>query len=289
MIALWQKIIRPLVESIDGRTVLEIGAETGLSTRALLNYVRGVEGELHCIDPVPAFDAEKLLAASDGRLHFHEDLSLNVLRDLPPVDVALVDGDHNWYTVYNELKLIEETHLGHEVALPLIFVHDVGWPYGRRDLYYDPENIPEEFVRPYARRPIGRNATELLEEGAVGMNGRLCNAIDEGGPRNGVLTGIEDFVKESSVDYRYLQLPLYFGLGILVATERLESSPDLQREINNLERLLEAGELIEVVEEQRLTLLIVVQRLQGELTASEARVEELEAALAQQNTRLDEQ
>ena len=30
-------------------------------------------------------------------------------------------------------------------------MHDVGWPYGRRDLYYAPEQIPEEFRQPYRR------------------------------------------------------------------------------------------------------------------------------------------
>ncbi len=270
MIALWNSIIRPVVQAADGRNILEIGAEAGLSTRALLNYVRSVDGNLHCIDPVPGFDSSKLVDQSDGRLHFYEDLSLNVLRDVPPVDVAMVDGDHNWYTVYNELKLIEETHLKHSAALPIIFVHDMGWPYGRRDLYYAPETIPEEFVHPYARRPIGRGATQLLEAGRVGMNADLCNAIEEGGPRNGVLTGVEDFLEESAVDYCFLSVPLYFGLGILVAEDRLAGNPDLQREISRLERQLEAGELISVVEEQRLNLGTIIQRLQGELRASEA-------------------
>lgn len=281
MIALWQKIIRPLVKAVDGRTILEIGAESGLSTKALLNYVRSVDGELHCIDPVPGFDAAKLVAESDGHLHFHEDLSLNVLGDIPPVDIALIDGDHNWYTVYHELKLIEEKYHGDAAPIPLIFLHDIGWPYARRDLYYDPETIPKEFVHPYARRPIGRNATQLLDTGAVGMNGDLCNAIDEGGPRNGVLTAIEDFLKESSVDYRFLDVPLYFGLGVLVPNERLAGNPDLQREISRLERQLEAGALLTIAEDQRLNLCIIVQRLQGELAASEARVEELQPALAQ--------
>ncbi len=33
--------------------------------------------------------------------------------------------------------------------LPVLILHDVGWPYGRRDLYYTPETIPEEFRQPY--------------------------------------------------------------------------------------------------------------------------------------------
>ncbi len=281
MIALWKSLIRPLVDSVDGRNILEIGAESGLSTRALLNYVHSVDGHLYCIDPVPGFNAKTFEANSNGCLTFFEDLSLNVLPQIPPVDIALVDGDHNWYTVYHELKLIEEGHQSAFAELPLIFIHDMGWPYARRDLYYDPETIPADFVHPYARRPIGLGATQLLEAGAVGMNTDLCNAIGEGGPRNGVLTAVEDFLEQSSVDYCFLNVPLYFGLGILVEKGRLASNPGLQREIRRLERQLEAGELISIVEDLRLNLCNIVQRLNREVAASEARAKELEAALAQ--------
>ena len=61
------------------------------------------------------------------------------------MDAALVDGDHNWYTVYNELKMLAATARDAGAPLPLLIMHDVCWPYGRRDLYYAPERIPEEF------------------------------------------------------------------------------------------------------------------------------------------------
>ena len=38
--------------------------------------------------------------------------------------------------------------------LPVCFLHDVGWPYGRRDLYYAPERIPEEFRQPWAQKGL---------------------------------------------------------------------------------------------------------------------------------------
>jgi Methyltransferase domain len=142
MIALWGQVLRPLVEAIGGKRILEIGAEYGLSTGALVNYVRKVNGHLYCIDPVPEFDVDEYVAQHEGLLSFYRETSLKAIPMIPEVDVALVDGDHNWYTVYNELKLIDARH-GHDPdKLPLIFVHDIGWPYGRRDLYYDPATIP---------------------------------------------------------------------------------------------------------------------------------------------------
>ena len=66
----------------------------------------GPEAELHVIDPVPDFDPDEHETQFAGQYVFHRDLSLNVLGDLPPMDAALIDGDHNWYTVYNELRLL---------------------------------------------------------------------------------------------------------------------------------------------------------------------------------------
>ena len=64
--------------------------------------------------------------------------------------MALVDGDHNWYTVDLELRMLAEAARREDEPLPILILHDVLWPYGRRDLYYDPTNIPSEFRQPYA-------------------------------------------------------------------------------------------------------------------------------------------
>ena len=75
-----------------------------------------------------------------------------MLPGLPPVDAALIDGDHNWYTVYHEMKAIAEVARANGAPLPVMILHDVGWPYGRRDLYYAPDTIPEECRQPYAQK-----------------------------------------------------------------------------------------------------------------------------------------
>ena len=107
------------------------------------------DAELHVIDPVPEFDPAEHERAFPGRYIFHRDISHNVLPHLPPADIALIDGDHNWYTVYHELKILSATAREAGKPLPILMMHDVGWPYGRRDLYYAPERIPEEFRQPY--------------------------------------------------------------------------------------------------------------------------------------------
>lgn len=287
MIALWGKVIKPLVVAANARVVLEIGSEFGKGTNVLLDYIRQVNGHLHSIDPVPVFDADQLQNDNGDVLTLYRELSLNVLPALPPVDVALVDGDHNWYTVYNELRVIEEIH-GHDpMRQPLVFIHDTGWPYGRRDLYYDPSNIPAEFRNDYQRKGIVLRNSELAEVG--GLNPELCNAVREGGVRNGVLTALEDYVAESALDYCFLNLPFYYGLGILVTRQRLAANPALQQEIDKLQHALQGEELIRLAEHIRCAEGVVLQTRSRALAASEERVAQLQAELealrrAQQNT-----
>ena len=54
---------------------------------------------------------------------------------------------------------------------------------------------------------------ELLKRG--GMNVTLDNALTEGGPRNGVLTAVEDFIASTGVDVAFYQLPFFNGLDVL--------------------------------------------------------------------------
>ena len=68
----------------------------------------GPDCELHVIDPEPQFDPAEHERAFPGRYHFHLGTSLEVLPGLPPADVVLIDGDHNWYTVYHELRLLAD-------------------------------------------------------------------------------------------------------------------------------------------------------------------------------------
>ena len=146
MFLLWDVAIAPVLHAA-GPGVVEIGALRGETTVRMLDDL-GADAELHVIDPEPQFDPAEHERAFAGRYHFHQGVSLDVLPTLGPVDAALIDGDHNWYTVSNELRLLAEGARRHGTGLPVLVLHDVLWPYGRRDLYYAPERIPAEFRQP---------------------------------------------------------------------------------------------------------------------------------------------
>jgi hypothetical protein len=95
----------------------------------------------------------------------------------------------------------------------IIFVHDVGWPFGRRDMYYSPATIPGEFINEFGKGGILKNRSHLSDE--KGLYYDLNSALIEGGPRNGVLTAIEDFLDEYSVKYDFFIVEAQFGLGVI--------------------------------------------------------------------------
>lgn len=207
--------IRQLLLDRHLTEVLEIGVESGVHTRMLLAVLDQVDGHLTSIDPQIGF-LLKLRLRRSRRVRLVQAPSLDALPRLGAegarFDCAIIDGDHNWYTVFHELEALSPMMNPRGVIL----LHDVEWPYGRRDMYYAPERIPPEARHPHARRPIVEGARELAPEGSPGKNGNLNNALLEGGPRNGVLTAVEDFVA-AHPEYRWsLRLvPSFDGLGIL--------------------------------------------------------------------------
>ena len=253
MFPLWDVAIAPVLHAAHATRIVEIGALRGETTVKMLHDL-GPDAELHVIDPVPAFDPREHESQFAGRYHFHEALSLDVLPNLEPMDAALIDGDHNWYTVYNELRLLAEGARRGRAPLPVLILHDVGWPYGRRDLYYTPEQIPEEFRQPYAQKGMQPGSKRLIELG--GLNPTMSNAEVEGGPRNGVMTALDDFVAEYDRPLRVLVLPIYFGLAIVVEEERLVREPDLAAALDRLEGSEGRHDLLKVAEEIRLRAMI---------------------------------
>ena len=181
----------------------------------------------------PEFDVDELESRHDDALRFHRGLSLDVLPTIETPDVVLIDGDHNWYTVYHELKLLERTAAEAGHPMPVVVLHDVDWPYGRRDLYYTPETIPESYRQPYRRAGLVPGNAELQDD--AGINRTLANALDEHGVRNGVRTGLEDFIAESSHGYRVVNVPGNHGVGILAATQRTRSGTRLGAVLDELE------------------------------------------------------
>ena len=244
------EVIFACLDAVEPRTVIEVGAFHGKSTEEMLDWAERSGSRVIAVDPEPHQDLRDL-ATRRPALELVEQTSHEALRELEPADAVILDGDHNYYTLSEELRLIEERAPGAE--LPLIVFHDIGWPLARRDAYYVPERIPSEH-----RQPLARDVYLLAGEPGVADEGMpfACVAAREGGPRNGVLTAVEDFIGERP-QLRLAVVPAFFGLGILWHREtswagRVEAVLEPWDRNPILERL-EANRVRQMVERYRMT------------------------------------
>jgi len=195
------------LDATQANSVGEVGAYAGDLTRLLLDWASETGARVVAIDPSPQPELEQLEGERLG-LDLLRQTSIDAFQAMEIPEAMILDGDHNYYTVSRELHLLAE-RAGEE--LPLLLLHDVSWPHGRRDDYFDPEQIPEEYRQPIAPEAGLYPGVEGTREGGLPYH---WPAAREGGPRNGVLTAIEDFL-EGRDDLRLAVIPTFFGLGVL--------------------------------------------------------------------------
>jgi hypothetical protein len=271
----WNHIVGPLLRATEPKTVCEIGAQAGVQTKRLLDLCAEIDAISHVIDPAPTFDVDAWSQRYGARFRFHRARSLEVLPELNALDAVLIDGDHNWFTVFHELKVLDEPAGNAVRTAPLVILHDVGWPYGRRDVYYFPEDIPKEHRHPHARRPVAPGDTGMAERG---LNPHLFHATLEGGPRNGVLTAIEDFIAQSSRDWKLFTVEAFHGLGVLVSDERAPAGSRLDDALRRLGSAAFFSELVCDLEHARIAAELAACRWRAEAETAAAKTGRAPAA-----------
>src|SRR5262245_55626806 len=241
------EIVFPCLDAVAPRRVIEIGAYRGEFTAALLDWAGSAGASITAIEPDPPPELLELLEGSP-ELELVREPSLEALPRLGPAQAVVIDGDHNYYTVREELRAIERAGAD---PVPLLILHDVCWPHARRDTYYAPERIPER-----ERQPLARDAFVAPGEPGVASAGLRFDwaAAREGGARNGVLTAVEDFI-EGRDELRLAVVPAVFGLG-LVWSERADWAEAVARIVEPWDRnpiiaRLETDRLAAIVDEVR--------------------------------------
>ncbi len=201
------ELIVSCLDAAGAGAVAEMGAFAGDLTRLLAHWAANAGARVLAIDPAPQEPLVRLAREHPG-LELIRQTSLEALPGLALPDAIVIDGDHNYFTVSRELALIAERATGG--PMPLLLFHDVCWPHARRDDYFDAGQLP-----PDARHPLIGKAGGI-SPGNPGVDPRGLpfprSAAREGGPRNGVLTAIEDFVA-SHRELRLAVVPTFFGFG----------------------------------------------------------------------------
>jgi Methyltransferase domain len=245
------EVVIACLDAIGATSVVEVGAHRGELTAVLLDWAEGAGARVSAVEPAPAAELEALARERTG-LELVRDTSHEALGHLPLPDAIVLDGDHNHYTLTGELRLITER----ADEPPLLLLHDVCWPHARRDTYYAPDRIPAEH-----RRPLAERAAVAPGERGLAPAGLRYGwvAREEGGPENGVLTAIEDFMRERE-GLRLAIVPAFFGLGVLWSS-RAPWSDALAAAIAPWDR----NPVLERLEEHRLANLVESARNAQEL------------------------
>jgi Methyltransferase domain len=235
LLAHWKPVVEPLLDALSPRVVVEVGMARGRTTGRLVEFAAARGCTIHGIDPAPhpELDLEQFRRRLGERFVFHEERSLDVIPRIRDADAVLIDGDHNWYTVHGELTALGEVAADEGRPFPLALLHDVDWPYARRDMYYDPDAIPDAYRQPFRRAGMIPGTSELVDRG--GVNPGLNNALHEGGPRNGVRTAIDDFLAEAGPHLFYRDVIGFTGLGIVVDRALLEQHSALEARLAELD------------------------------------------------------
>jgi hypothetical protein len=201
-------LILRLLDAVGAEAVVEVGADRGDFTAELLAWGERGGRRVTAIDPEPAPELLKLVERRP-ELNLIRQPSPEALEEALPAGAIILDGDHNYWTLSGELRAIAERSEGAD--LPLLLLHDIGWPHSRRDTYYAPDRVPEEH-----RQPLAQDALVTPGNSGTASEGIRFGwaAKREGGPGNGILTAVEDFLAERE-GLRLAVVPAFFGLGVL--------------------------------------------------------------------------
>ncbi|HEY1510672.1 MAG TPA: class I SAM-dependent methyltransferase [Solirubrobacteraceae bacterium] len=259
------------LEAAGVRSVVEVGAYAGDLTRFLLDWAQPSGARVWAIDPSPQPELDAL-ATDRAELTLVRDTSLAALPGLERMDAYVIDGDHNYYTVTEEIRAILGDRPDSAEQTPLLLFHDVGWPHARRDDYYAPDQIPDQYRQPTVE---GGGLFPGLSEPRPGGLPYKWPAAHEGGARNGVLTAIEDYV-DAAPQLRLAIVPSFFGFGVVWHTEA-SYAPRLAELLAPLDR----NPLIARVEANRAFHLASMHNQLMEVAAINDRVTRQEALLHQ--------
>lgn len=262
-LSFYSDLLCRLASLTNSPDIVEVGSEAGGTSPLLAAAAHARGGQLFVIEPYPS-PVLRDLASRRPNVKIIEELSPKALKSVPTAGLFVLDGDHNYAVVNAELREVFDRA---DATDSLAVLHDVGWPCGRRDTYYAPEGLPDGSVHPHSFERGAMPEQEELGAPNTGFRseGQYALALREGGPRNGVLTAIEDFLAERP-DLRLLTTSLVFGLGLLGSSA--SSTWDCAAEAF---RPYADNPTLAAMEANRITLYLEVLRLGTELRETQAR------------------
>lgn len=208
----WKNVVCPIIKSIQAKNIIEIGANDEINTKNILDYCMEYNAYLTSIGSSSNFDVEKFKLKYCDHFTFIDSLSSEAFPSLNAFDVVLIYGDHNWDNICDELKAIEK-NFNNQMSFPLIFLQGIGSLYVGEGRCCNPKTMPEGYVQQYKKLGITFPDETFVNKEV--FNSDFFNECSDNSLKNCVLTSIEEFILESSLQITFIKIPLFDGLGIL--------------------------------------------------------------------------
>jgi glycosyltransferase involved in cell wall biosynthesis len=174
----WNILIRPVIEEINANYIVEVGSDTTINTGNILEYCKDNNARMTAVAPYPSSymaDHKKY----GNKFEYYLETGLNRLPLLKDYDAIIIEGEHDYSTLYNELKTVELNK-----KFPIIFFFQVGL---YTEGYCGKEN--------HDKTELDENDRE--EE----LEGMLLNSV-------------KDFIEESKQEFTFKLISCY-DLGIM--------------------------------------------------------------------------
>jgi glycosyltransferase involved in cell wall biosynthesis len=226
MSALWTTVALRLMATIQPAKLLEVGVGNDEFTEAACLEATRWGGKVISIRRDP--HRRRLSSLQVRRRYTRKSIS-----SVGPVDLVVLHGQPNWWTTSWQLGGVQLGTEREGRPLPPIVVANAGQPWGRRDCYEAPDNLPAD-----GRQPGRREGNRWV-------------ALDESTPRNGVLTAVEDFADERG-GLELLSIPGLGGVALVLDPEAVETLSESARQLIDELRLPPmAATLLEAVDAER--------------------------------------
>lgn len=221
---------KELITLIRPKCILEVGSEAGTLTRALLRNIEDLNTRFTVIDPAPTPSLQDWM--EHPKVTFWRRRSLDVLPFFGGHDLVFLDGDHNAFTLEGEIRSLCST-----MSKPkLIVFHDTGWPWGERDLYYDPSSIPPEFRHSYTESAGPVPGDGELKDWGYCFPGRFFVGLNDAKIPAGTRAPLEKALRDGPLNgWKHLFIPTIFGISICYNPDALKKEV-----VGFLERLTSA-------------------------------------------------
>lgn len=189
------RTINEILIDSESKNIILIGFKSEKLIQFILNYVKINSGNVIVIDPRPQISIDDIIMDNSVNFTLYNENSLKKLDDFQDYDAIFIDGNPNWYTVYNELNIVEKNCK----KFPLIFVCNSSFPHERRDTYYYFDCIPFNYQHVHSKNlVIFQDIHDKSKR--ITIKDDDYHAIYQNSQKNGVLTAIEDYIKTTTLN-----------------------------------------------------------------------------------------